>query len=193
MRAWVLVMASLSSLVAGCGKDSAADAPFTVCAGTYALCTTALCTRTSEKSELACDCKVMRGYSAGAKSCKEVPTDQPRPGMELPSRYHPITSMAVCANSRPWAWCLDMPCRVDNDPAKATCRCKEVSTPKQPYVVVTDSYRASTCTTDVWSSATVENVLQITGFLQDSRSLPAKPIIIVGVGTQNTGTTDPSE
>ena len=74
---------------------------------------------------------------------------------------------------------------IDADRSKATCRCKKVSTPKQAYVVVTDSYRASTCTTDVWSSATVENVLQITGFLQDSRELPPDPITIVGVGTQN--------
>jgi uncharacterized protein (DUF433 family) len=36
--------------------------------------------------------------------------------------------MAVCANSRPWAWCLDMPCTVDVDPSKATCLCKQVST-----------------------------------------------------------------
>ncbi len=186
MRTWLLlVTASLSLVAVGCGKSSSSDAGFTACSGTYALCTTALCTPTGSKSELACGCKVMEGYSAGTKSCKDVPKVRPTPGLKVPSRYHPIRAMAVCANSRPWAWCLDMPCTVDADRSKATCLCKQVSTPKQAYIIVTDSFRESTCTTDVWSSATIEDVLQITGFLQDSRELPADPITIVGVDTQS--------
>jgi hypothetical protein len=191
MRTWLLVAASLSVmvLVPGCGKTSSSNAAFTVCAGTYALCTTATCTPTpgqdaGSNTELACGCKVMEGYSAGSKSCKEVPKVRPTPGLKLASRYHPIRAMAVCANSRPWAWCLDMPCTVDADPSKATCLCKQVSTPKQAYIVVTDSYRESTCTTDIWSSAAIEDVLQITGFLQDSDKLKPDPITIVGVGIE---------
>jgi hypothetical protein len=40
---------------------------------------------------------------------------------------------------------------------------KQVSTPKQPHVIVTNALRDGTCTTDIWSSATVDDVLQITG------------------------------
>jgi hypothetical protein len=86
---------------------------------------------------------------------------------------------------RPWAWCLDSPCVVDADTSTATCLCTQVASTVQPYVVIQDHYDDATCTTDVWSSATVDSVLQISGFLQGSRELPAEPIVIVGVGAKN--------
>ena len=159
---------------------------FTVCSGTYALCTTAKCTFISgvypSKPKLSCECDVKQGYSAGSKACTEVPKPPPQAGQSIPSRYYPITSMAVCSNARPWASCLDAPCTVEAGLSKAKCICDQVSTPTQSYVVVTDSYSRSTCRSDIWSSATVEAVVQITGFLQDSQQLKASPITIVGVG-----------
>ena len=165
---------------------SASPPTFTVCSGTYALCTTAKCTFISgvdpSTPKLSCECDVKQGYSAGAKSCTEVPQPPAKAGDSIPSRYYPITSMAVCSNARPWASCLDAPCTVEPGLSKARCICDQVSTPTQSYVVVTNSYNGSTCRSDIWSSATVQAVIQITGFLQDSQQLKASPITIVGVG-----------
>jgi hypothetical protein len=45
-------------------------------------------------------------------------------GQEIHSRYYPVKSYAVCANDRPWAWCLDKPCTIDkNNPEAAACTC----------------------------------------------------------------------
>ena len=163
--------------------STVAQAPsFTVCSGTYALCTTATCKPVAgRKRLLSCSCTVQQGSSAGAKSCREVPQGPPTAGQTIPSRYYPIKSTAVCSNSRRWAFCLDKTCTVDPSLLTATCTCTRKSTPKQHYVVVTDSFSASTCTTDIWSSATVRDVLQITGFLQNSQQLKPFPISIIGV------------
>lgn len=171
----------------GASPTVAPTPTFTVCSGTYALCTTAKCTlivgtEPGSKPKLSCECDVKQGYSAGAKSCTEVPKPPPQTGESIPSRYYPITSMAVCSNSRHWASCLDAPCTVEAGLSKARCVCDQVSTPTQSYVVVTDSYSGSTCRSDIWSSATFQDVLQITGFLQDSPQLKPFPITIVGVG-----------
>ena len=154
--------------------------PFTVCPGTYALCTTAQCQLINGKMSCACDVK--QGYSAGTNSCSVPPVAPPKPGDSIPSRYYPIKSMAICSNSRPWASCLDAPCTVDKDPSKATCNCVESPPPSGSYVVVTDSYSASTCTTSIWSSATVVAVNEITAFLKTSEHLKSFPIKIVGRG-----------
>ena len=163
--------------------STVAQAPsFTVCSGTYALCTMATCTPVAgRKRLLSCSCTVQQGYSAGAKSCREVPQGPPTAGETIPSRYYPIKSTAVCSNSRRWAFCLDKKCTVDPSLSTATCTCTRKSTPTQHYVVVADSVSASTCTTDIWSSATVQDVLQITGFLQNSQQLKPFPISIIGV------------
>ena len=206
---WFLILtAGVLPLLTGCSEKRNADlkagpatstpAPspsattptFTVCSGTYALCTKATCTiippsNPGEKERLSCSCDVKQGYSAGTKPCKDVPRTPVRPGESIPSRYFPITSTAVCQNSRRWAMCLDSQCTVDkDDPSKATCTCDEMITPNQPYVVFANSYSGSTCTSDIWSSATVEDVIQITGYLQDSTQLKPFPITIVGVGAE---------
>jgi len=158
---------------------AASPTPFTVCPGTYALCTTAQCQLINGK--LSCACDVKQGYSAGTKSCASVPPEGPATtGESIPSRYYPITSMAICSNSRPWASCLDAPCTVEKDPSKARCNCAEAPPPTGSYVVVTDSYSASTCTTGIWSSATVVAVNEITAFLKTSEFLKAPHITIVG-------------
>jgi hypothetical protein len=195
-RLWLLALTTGSMMVLAVSTEKAkadiesarvpstvANAPrFTVCSGTYALCTTATCKPVAgSKRLLSCSCTVQQGYSAGAKSCQEVLQGPPTAGDTIPSRYYPIKSMAVCSNSRRWAFCLDKKCTVDPSLSTATCTCTRKSTPKRDYVVVTDSFSASTCTIDIWSSATVQDVLQITGFLQKSQQLKPFPISIIGV------------
>jgi hypothetical protein len=153
-------------------------APFTVCYGTYALCTTSLCSYIPGSdggvgAPLSCPCSVQHGYSAGTHACKTVPDAGPSPGQAIPSRYYPAKSMAICTNDRPWAGCLDMPCVVGAD-GGANCAC--VSAAGQgSYVVVTDSYSDSTCTTGVVSSATACDSQLLTTFLAGT---PLKPFPI---------------
>jgi hypothetical protein len=47
------------------------------------------------------------------------------------------------------------------------------------YVVVTDKYNESTCTTDIWSSATVQAITQITDFLKTKDELKPFPIKVL--------------
>lgn len=170
-------------------QHSASAPPFTVCSGTFALCTSAKCTATDRSAS--CLCEIRQGYSVGTKPCSDVPQPPPQPGQSIPSRYSPITSMAVCSRKVPWAMCLDSRCTINkDDPSKATCICKLVDSPRQVFVVVTDSFSASTCTSSLVSSATFHDVIQITGFLQNQPNLKPLPITIVGVDAPNPFTVD---
>jgi len=167
--AFVLAFAAFSGLLLG-GCDAESQPDFKVCESTYALCTTAACEPIAgDKDTVACACDVKTGYSAGEKPCTgEVKTDK---GTQISSRYYPIKSYAVCNNDRPWAWCLDKPCVVDEaDPTKASCACT-VTKDQGAYLVVTDTYTDTTCTTKMWSSATVTGVNQLTDFLKTNPDL----------------------
>jgi hypothetical protein len=150
---------------------------FTVCKGEFALCTTARCTPVpGQEGVVSCGCDVKNGYSAGKQSCQDA--KQTSPG-QLMSRYFPVKYHANCSNSRPWANCLDKPCTVDKDnPSKASCACSLVKD-QGDYVVVTDTYNESTCTTGIVSSATVQQADQITDFLKTTEHLKPFPIRIV--------------
>jgi hypothetical protein len=191
----------------GADASSASPAPsFTFCDGTYALCTLARCAPIPGKAAgaegfLSCPCAVMQGDSAGQQLCAGVPDASPYVGQSITSRYHPITSMAICTNNnnQPWAWCLDMPCVVDSIDGgtafdggigKATCMCVSSSTTgsagKGEYIVVTDTDTESTCPTGpnspngFISSATVCGVEGITRFFYAKSSSPSPgPIKIV--------------
>lgn len=179
---------SSSSTSASAEIQQSASAPaFTVCPGTFALCTSAKCTATDgSRLTASCSCDVRQGYSAATKSCSDVPQAPPQSGQSIPSRYSPITSMAVCSRRVPWAMCLDSRCTINkDDPSKATCTCKLMTSSRQIFVVVTDSFSASTCTAALVSSATVNDVIQITGFLQNQPNLKPLPITIVGVDAPN--------
>ena len=141
-----------------------------VCESTYALCTTARCTPIEEgQGTVFCDCKVETGYSVGGTPCHE-PIDSPE-GKQIVSRYFPIRSYAACKNDRPWANCYDRPCIVDkDDPAKAVCSCNVVKN-ESPYVIVTDTYTDQTCTTGLYSSARVKDMLKVTDFLKTNEHL----------------------
>jgi hypothetical protein len=153
---------------------AAAGPHFIVCKSTYALCTTAPCKPIpGRKKVVSCQCDVETGYSAGMKTCEEKKTGE---GLKLRSRYYPITSYARCTNGRPWAACLDVPCTVEkNDPSHALCRC-EVAAAQGPYVIVNadGKYNDSSCTTGMYSSATVVQVDEVTAFLK-SHATPLRP------------------
>ena len=160
--------ALMAVTLVGCSGEN--QATYTVCNGTYALCTTAACQPIAGKEDTAsCACEVKTGYSLGMKPCQdEVETSD---GKQIPSRYYPIKSYAICDNNRPWANCLDSPCTVDpNDPSKAACACPVVKG-AGPYVVVTETYGDTTCTTNLWSSATVKDANAVTDFLQTNDHL----------------------
>jgi hypothetical protein len=158
---------------------------FTLCKGTFALCTSAKCTgqRTQTGLKVKCSCEVMPdAYSVGTKPCSDVPQALPTQGQVIPSRYSPITSTAVCPGNGVWAFCLDKKCTVDHKTSKATCECTLLRSP-QKYVVVAGTATDAMCTSAIWSSATVDQVLQVTAFLfeQNSPNLLAQPITIVRV------------
>lgn len=157
-----------AALLAGCSAEE--QASFKVCESTYALCTTAPCTPVAGKEDtVTCACEVKTGYSAGQEPCQE-PAETSE-GKQIRSRYFPVKSYAICDNDRPWAWCLDKPCTIDkDDPTKASCACTTVKN-QGPYVIVTDTYTDTTCTTGIISSATVTQDHQVTDFLKSSSEL----------------------
>ena len=161
--------------------SAAATAPFTVCKGTYALCTTAICAPL-EAGSASCLCDVKQeAYSVGKNSCAEVPQSPPTPGLTIASRYSPISSTAVCATEANYAMCLDSPCTVDSDISRAKCKCSVIKTPN--YVVGRGTHTDAMCKTALWSSASVNDVIQITAFLyaQNPQLLPPHPITVVRV------------
>lgn len=163
--------AGLALALTRAGTTSTGAASFTACKSTYALCTTASCKPIpGQKGNLLCGCSVQRGYSAGTHACKAVVHTSA--GQLIYSRYYPVKAYAECSNSRPWAWCLDVPCLIDkNHPTRAACTCTVV-TNQNPYVIVTDKYTTSTCTTGIISSATVQGITEISNFIQSKHLLP---------------------
>jgi hypothetical protein len=184
--------ASNSSQTSGIASPAIAATPtgspapsFTVCKGTFALCTTARCggsgTDQTGKS-IPCTCEVKQDFSVGTNACSTVPQGPPTRGQALPSRYFPIQSTAVCEGPGKWAMCLDSPCIVDkNDPTKANCDCKLMYS--KNYVVIAATASDSMCKSAIWSSATVDDVIGVTGFLfaQNPPQLKPFPINIVRV------------
>src|SRR5216683_5366925 len=148
---------------------------FIVCKSTYALCTTAECSPIADKPGfVSCKCKVETDYSAGMKACEDKASSDVHP---LRSRYHPIRSYARCSNGRPWAWCLDSPCTRDkSDPSKAACTCS-LTKDQGNYVIVNDTgiYNDSSCTSGLYSSASIVELDQVTDFLK-THNTPLKPV-----------------
>jgi hypothetical protein len=156
--------------------------PFRVCKATFALCTVAACDPIPDKpDQVACHCTVNDGFSVGSDKVSCADLEKQRPP-NLSSRYYPIKVAAKCVEDRPWAFCLDSPCVVDeNNPRAAACACtlvnKSPSPPVAPWVVVTSAYSPTTCTTGIVSSATVADVETVTDFLKTSKLLqPFLPI-----------------
>ncbi len=164
------------------GSGGAIAGNYQVCKSTYALCTTAKCDAAKSGSDtVACSCEVRTGYSVGSTPCQAV--KQTSAGKQVVSRYFPIKSYARCANNRPWANCFDKTCVVDpKDPSKATCTCS-VKESEGDYVVVTNAFTPKTCTTDLWSSATVSGLEEVTNFLKGQSELTPFPLNVVNADT----------
>lgn len=165
-------LAALNVAIAQAATTSTNATNFTLCKSTYALCTTARCKAVpGKKNALTCGCVVRTGYSAGTQICR--PVQHTAAGDLIYSRYFPVRAYAVCSNSRPWAWCLDVPCLTDrNHPSRASCACTAVQE-ENPYIIVTDKYAQSTCATGIISSATLQGIKQIDNFIQSKHLLPA--------------------
>jgi len=163
-------------------STAAPNPQFTVCQGTFALCTTAKCKRPDNGPGLSleCLCDVETGYSAGKKSCADITQAPPTQGLSILSRYSPIQSTAVCAASVVYAQCLDSPCTVDQDKSKAKCTCTAEES-LGSHVVVAGTATDAMCRSAAWSSASLEDLMQITGFLygQNPQLLKPFPIAIV--------------
>ena len=174
---WTIRCAAFALLAGPAAADDSQPA-FKVCYSTYALCTTASCTPAGDSSDtVVCDCDVKTGYSVGMEDCSDVElTDD---GDSIKSRYYPVKSYAACTNDRAWAFCLDKTCVIDNDdPAKARCDCT-IARDQGSYVIVTDTYTEATCTTGIISSATVQDVDQVTEFLKSEPDLKPFPIKVL--------------
>jgi hypothetical protein len=171
---------ALAALAGGSAK-AGDQTDFKVCQSTYALCTTARCTPVAgTKDTVSCACDVKTGYSAGLEDC--AAEKETSAGTEIKSRYFPVKSYAICTNDRPWAWCLDKPCTIDkDDPTKASCACTSVKD-QGPYIIITDTLTDNTCTTDLYSSATVTQVTQVTDFLKTNADLKPFDIEVLNSG-----------
>lgn len=131
----------------------------------YALCTTAKCFPIPGQEGMAlCNCKVEQGYSAGQEPGEPVKTTSE--GYKfIKSRYYPIETYVKCSNSRPWAFCLDSPCLIDeNDPSKAVCTCSIVQN-QGDYILPSDTCDQSLCETGLYSSALTTQDDDIEAFL----------------------------
>jgi hypothetical protein len=172
------LLPALGALIFCAAAGQAQSAGFTLCKGTYALCTTAKCTPVPGKDDtVSCACDVKTGYSAGQDSCR--PAVHTHEGKQVQSRYFPVKSLSICSNDRPWANCLGKPCTVDkNDPTKATCTCSTVKN-KGPYVIVGDTFTPSTCTTGIISSSTVVGSKGVTQFLKSTGKLEPFAITVL--------------
>lgn len=176
--ALALSFVSLGAIALGGCSDEVAKTENIVCESTYAFCTTAKCTPIEkEQGTVFCGCEMKTGYSVGGTPCHE-PIDSPE-GKQVVSRYYPIKSYASCNNDRPWANCYDRPCIVDkDDPTKAVCSCNIV-TNESPYVIVTDTYTDQTCTTGLYSSAKVKDMLRLTDSLKTDEHLKPYDLKVV--------------
>jgi hypothetical protein len=132
-----------------------------LCRQPYALCTTALCERSSSDPTIAtCRCVVLDGYSIGFTTC---PARTPA-GKRLVSTFSTqnVTSafgVLTCPEDIPWANCLDMPCELDPlNPALATCQCQLVGT--GPSFTFGGGCDARTCSSVIWSAASPPGVTQ---------------------------------
>jgi hypothetical protein len=138
-----------------------------LCRQPYALCTTALCERSTSDAAIAnCRCVVLDGYSIGFTTCRE----REPAGKTLVSTFSTenVTSafgLLTCPEDVPWANCLDMRCELDSlDPALATCQCQMVET--GPSLTFGGSCDTRTCSSVIWSAATPPGVTQYVGAMR---------------------------
>jgi hypothetical protein len=133
--------------------------PGALCNQPYALCTSAPCQPSAnDPNTVTCGCLVLNGYSYGHTSCEERAPS----GNTLISTFslQNVTSQtramtcSVGGAGGLWANCLDSPCQLDpTDPTRALCQCPV--TRDQQFFTFGGDCDVSTCTSVIWSGATV--------------------------------------
>jgi hypothetical protein len=131
-----------------------------LCNQSYALCASASCvTSPSDATMVICRCPVENGYSFGYTTC----SDRMPNGSALTSNFSmqgvaSRTGIMICnvgGDGGVWASCLDAPCQVDpTDPTQALCQCQSAQT--QKYITFGGNCDLASCTTTIWSSATLD-------------------------------------
>jgi hypothetical protein len=179
-----------SSKPAPPASSSDADAPqFAYCPrAKFANCTVAKCELTTN-GNFACWCFEDDRYSATAWKGSQSASCVAATPTTLQSRFHPITAYQECgaaAQVQEWAWCLGVSCTPMKNPqnpnSTANVRCDCTPIPKGvshvPYIVTTSSYAADNCKVQYWSSATPNDVSQITAFLQKQVPDLVPPVVL---------------
>jgi hypothetical protein len=182
MRKTMISTALLMAVSCGTAAfaQTAGKSPFIVCKSTYALCTFSACKSIStpgQPPQFSCTCPVHHEeYSAGEKPCQ--PVKNTPLGQSIKSRYHPIKTYSRCTNNRDWAMCLDSPCIIDKtNPAIAQCICS-AQHGQGDYVVKPGTDQ---CTRGAVSSATVDELDQITDYIQTQPNLLPFNFVVVNV------------
>jgi hypothetical protein len=180
------MLSTVLLLVTSLGMTAVAQTPgkseFTLCKGIFALCTFAKCEPIMILETpllLSCACDVYTDqWSVGMKACQSK-EEVPGKGQLIRSRYYPnFTSYSRCSNNRPWAMCLDSPCIVDkNDKTKAQCTCPVVQG-QGDYLVKPGTDQ---CSNGPISSATVDDLDQITDFMETRPELPPQNLTVINV------------
>ncbi len=187
----LVILAAFAYSLGSVAQTPATKSEFIVCKSTFALCTFAKCEpiTTLETTLLfSCKCEVHPdAWSVGAKPCEEekkVPE-----GELIRSRYAPnFNTYARCSNNRPWAMCLDSPCIIDKSDtdktnsdktklAHAHCTCPVVQG-QGDYLVKPGTDQ---CSNGAISSATVDDLDQITDFLETNPNLHPVDLKVVNV------------
>jgi len=184
-----LLMFALSIVAGSClpalSQAPATDpGPFKVCHEEYALCTLSQCGSVQvlgAQATTMCTCTVRNDFSVG----KECAGPQPLGDQtQVMSRYHPITTYSRCTNNRPWAMCLDSPCIIDpsnaadkTKPRQAQCKCSVMSG-RGDWLVQPGTAQ---CTNGMISSATVDDLDQITDFLENHPELHVPNFSVVNI------------
>ena len=172
----------LSALSQAPAKDTS---DFQVCDKEYALCTFSQCGSVQvlgAQATTMCTCNVRKDFSVG-KECAG-PTKLADGQTQVMSRYHPITTYSRCSNNRQWAMCLDSPCTIDptnpadkTKPQQAQCKCSVVSG-QGDWLVQPGTAQ---CTNGVISSATVDDLDQITDYLENHPELHIPNFTVVNI------------
>ncbi len=182
-----LFAASLSLLVTPRPILAQGAGAFTVCDGTYALCAAAPCRPIPEAdenglavepTEAICDCVMATGPNVGPDTC-----DARAAGVAdgLPISTYAFALMAthpsMTCTAGAYTDCYGYPCTVDErDPTRATCTCAIVpNEANEPFVTQGGDCDTDTCTTTLWSAATVAADLVANQALAEAAGLDETP------------------
>ena len=142
-------------------------APFQSCPrAEFANCTQASCKPGSKPGILTCTCPVEFRSSA----TDSQPGCVSATATTVQSRYHPVAAHGQCViRKQAWAACLGVMCEKTPGTKTADCRCRSVTSEQfgsASYIIVTNAPYASQCASGTYySSATPEQVTQISSFL----------------------------